>query len=210
MNHSKFQVPQFWWLLNEQDCYGYQNLRLKIISLNHNLSRDQKNSFDVFQQILGMIQNFVMRGDNFDTRRGLVCGIYWLKDSLLINNHQFQCLVMKCKSSINGSLQKITYISCASRMDSSSMVVKVFPILLEYKNEIRKWTMRRWIVKNDGYPGLSNQNSNVHRSLLPDIRTLDEKIENRHNAIVNIQPFQKDDVVKELSIVSLLNHPIIC
>jgi hypothetical protein len=97
-----------------------------------------------FAQILDAIHAFVIRNDKDDVMRGMICGIYWLSDGIAINIHQFQSLVPKCKSSINGSLQRLGFSLSLGRTASAQAVTNIFPFLRDNSSLLRRWTVRRY------------------------------------------------------------------
>jgi hypothetical protein len=74
----------------------------------------------------------------------MVCGIYWLPDGIAINIHQFRSLFPKCKSSINGSLQRLGFSTNLGRTAASQTIASIFPFLRENMPALRKWTVRRY------------------------------------------------------------------
>ena len=84
-----------------------------------------------------------MRGDSEDRNRALVCGIYWLKDSIAINTRQLIKILSKCKSSINGSFQQLGYGTIPAGVDSCGELIKVFPEWNNNFSELRQWTVRQ-------------------------------------------------------------------
>jgi hypothetical protein len=96
-----------------------------------------------FAETLDAIRSFVVRHDKDDPLRGLICGIYWLTDGIAINIHQLRLLVPKCKSSINGSLQRLGFAFNLGRALSAHTIAGVFPILKDNPPALRKWTIRK-------------------------------------------------------------------
>ena len=138
---SDATLPQLWWRLSEADKYQYTCLKAAISSTSLRSQRNRRVT--TFTEALSAIKAFVIRGDNDDGLRSLVCGICWLKEGIAINTHQLKRLLSKCKSSINGSLQKLGYTTSLGRTESAAAMVSVWPLLRENSAELRKWTVRR-------------------------------------------------------------------
>jgi hypothetical protein len=96
-----------------------------------------------FSDVLASIQTFVVRHDQNDAVRGLICGIYWLPDALAINIHQLRSLIPKSKSSINGSLQRLGFSVTLGRAKSLQYLATVFPLIQDNVPALRKWTLRK-------------------------------------------------------------------
>jgi hypothetical protein len=75
-----------------------------------------------------------------------VCGVCWLLNGIVINNRQLEILIDKCKSSINGSLQKMGCSMLQSRNESSGSLSEAIPLLKNNFNELREWTVRLFIA----------------------------------------------------------------
>ena len=164
MTQESKDLPPYWELLSEEDKAGYLNLKAGFSS---NLNRRSKNSkFDNFEGILETIKIYAERGDGDDWRRCLVCGICWMDQSIAINTRQLRKLILKCKSSINGSLQKLGYATDTSHSESWKTLFPHIPILKDHFSELRKWTVR-YLKSPEGLPPRETQkiqpiSSNIH------------------------------------------------
>ena len=138
---SDTAVPQLWWRLSDADKCQYACLKAAISSTALRSQRNRRIS--AFTEALSAIKAFVLRGDKDDNLRSLVCGICWLDEGIAINTHQLKRLLSKCKSSINGSLQKLGYTTSLGRTESAAAMVSVWPLLRENNAELRKWTVRK-------------------------------------------------------------------
>jgi hypothetical protein len=96
-----------------------------------------------FSEALEAIKAFVVRNDKSDSTRALMCGVGWLPEGLAINIHQLRHLLPKCKSSINGSLQKLGYSISLRRGECSASILRELPCLRGNTPEVRKWSVRR-------------------------------------------------------------------
>ena len=97
---------------------------------------------DAFVQRLQRIRSYVERGDGDDWKRGLVCGIIFLTNSIAIHIQQFRLLLGKCKSSINGSLQQIGFIAHPQGGPIEQELYFKVPIFQREHSEVKKWTVR--------------------------------------------------------------------
>ena len=134
------QFPAFWDHLQESDKQQY-NIMKTLLSSSQTKNRRNKSA-ETFQDVLDTIKLYVVRGDDNDLYRGIVCGIYWINDDIVINTRQLRLLLDKCKSSINGSFQMIGYLSPSSSTDTTPILSKTFPFWKDNFKEIRQWTIR--------------------------------------------------------------------
>jgi hypothetical protein len=133
-------VPDFWHLLSEQDQVDYINLRETL-----NASACQRNRghrIEAFDAVLDAIRHYVERGDDNDWRRALVCGFCWTDAVVAINTRQLRLLISKCKSSINGSLQRLGYFTNPAHSESWRLLFQKIPFLMDHYNELRQWSLR--------------------------------------------------------------------
>ena len=136
--------PKYFDFLNEEDKITYNKLRS---TLSSHLCRNRRGKrLETFSDMLTTIQNFCIRNDGDDWKRFLVCGVCWLPLGLAINTRQLSLLITKCKSSINGSLQKMGYGTIQSRSESSNALSDVIPFLKNNFNELREWSIRQFIA----------------------------------------------------------------
>lgn len=136
--------PKFYDMLDPADQERYNELRA---TLSSHMCRNRRGKrLETFAEMLGAIKNFCVRNDENDWKRCLVCGVCWLPNGIGINNRQLSILIDKCKSSINGSLQKIGYTALQSRNESSESLRQAIPILKDNFNELREWTVRLFVA----------------------------------------------------------------
>ncbi|OHT05128.1 hypothetical protein TRFO_27259 [Tritrichomonas foetus] len=128
-------------MLSDDDKCRYTYLKFNISSKAFKSQRNKR--IETFSEILNEIKGFVVRGTKDDITRGLVCGVCWLPEGIAINTHQLRFLISKCKSSINGSLQKMGYNSSLGRTEAAIAISNAFPILKDNNTELRKWTVRK-------------------------------------------------------------------
>ena len=133
--------PLYWWLLNSSDLHQYTCLR---IALTSSETKNQRNKrIATFTEAVEAVRAFAVRGDMYDKVRCLVCGIAWLPEGIAINTHQLKLLISRCKSSINGSLQKLGFTENLGRTAAANAIIAAYPFLKENQSELRKWSVRR-------------------------------------------------------------------
>lgn len=137
---TKEQTPQYWDLLSEPDRAGYNQLKHDFTA--GNIKRVRNNRLETFEEILEAIRHYAERKDDDDWKRFLVCGVCWMDQAIAINTRQLRLLVSKCKSSINGSLQKMGYTTNMSHSESWKILFPHIPLLKDHFSELRQWTIR--------------------------------------------------------------------
>jgi hypothetical protein len=132
--------PQYWEFLSDIDKATY--LQLKRDFTEASLRHARNTRLETFDGILEAIRHFAERKDDHDWRRFLVCGVCWIDNAIAINTRQLRLLVSKCKSSINGSLQKMGYTTNMSHSESWKILFPHIPLLKDHFSELRQWTVR--------------------------------------------------------------------
>lgn len=133
-------LPNFWDLLSDHDKRGYKTLKSALES--GSCKRNRGHRIEAFDNILEAIHRYAERRDENDWRRFLVCGVCWMDNMLAINTRQLRLLISKCKSSINGSFQKLGYSTNSSHTESWKFLFDKIPLLKDNFNELRQWTIR--------------------------------------------------------------------
>ncbi|OHT07400.1 hypothetical protein TRFO_24416 [Tritrichomonas foetus] len=149
------ETPQYWDFLSAEDQNKYHHLKKQFTHPKYKNRRNKSN--DVFKDIIKNIKRFVMRNDENDVIRSLVCGIIWIDDVIVINTHQLRILIDKCKSSINGSFQAIGYEAIPPASDSACELVSMYPFMKNNYGELRQWTSRQ-LIRESKNPQISNVN----------------------------------------------------
>jgi hypothetical protein len=136
--------PKYFDVLTPSDQERYNELRA---TLSSQMCRNRRGKrLEGFSDMLASIRAFCIRRNEDDWKRCLVCGVCWLPNGIAINNRQLSILIDKCKSSINGSLQKMGYSTLQSRNESSSSLCEMIPLLKNNFNELREWTVRLFVA----------------------------------------------------------------
>lgn len=134
------ELPLFWELLNDIDRDTY--IRIRSAFASPVCKHRRNNSTKINGEILNTVKSFVLRSDEDDWKRSLVCGICWMPDMIAINTRQLRLLLSKCKSSINALFVGLGYTTIPTSSDFAASLVKVFPNLKDNFAELRKWTPR--------------------------------------------------------------------
>lgn len=153
--------PEFIYLLNEQDKLAYEDLRKSYAESLYSKSRN--NSTNHFQELLNSIKKYAQRETPDDWKRCLVCGVVFLNNRLAINNHQLKFLYGKCKSSINGVLNKIGWETHDTRGDLDPELVAFFPLFRKNVAKLRQWSIR--IQNTKAIQANSSKSTNVIHEL---------------------------------------------
>ncbi|OHT10125.1 hypothetical protein TRFO_20648 [Tritrichomonas foetus] len=143
-NSNQNNTPKYFEMLSSDDQKSFLELQSRLSSKKLRNNRGQRLS--KFSEILHSIQSFVCKGDENDSIRALVCGVAWLPRGIAINTRQLSILIDKCKSSINGSLQRMGYIPVQTKGDQTSELVEKIPFLKNNFPELREWTVRQLAV----------------------------------------------------------------
>lgn len=134
------ELPLYWELLSELDRATYTRIRVAFASP---VCKHRRNSSTKINgEILNSVKSFVIRSDEDDWKRALVCGICWMPDMIAINTRQLRLLLSKCKSSINALFLNLGYTTIPTNNDFATSLVRVFPNLKDNFAELRKWTPR--------------------------------------------------------------------
>lgn len=132
--------PNHWEMLSEDEKRDYQSLQ-KSVSSSANRNRRNKSA-ETFNEMLISIKNYVMRDDGGETRRALVCGLFWVTCFVVVNTKQICVLTGRSKSSINSSFQALGYQSPPDCVDTTNIIINCFSNFKNNYNELRQWTVR--------------------------------------------------------------------
>lgn len=133
-------LPNHWCLLTEEDQHEYLILRSQFHEAIAKSRRGER--IDVFVQRLKTIRSFISKDPATLWKRAIVCGVMFLNSALAINIQQLRILMGKCKSSINGSLQQLGYVSKPSTHEIDQEMTRMIPLLKDDHSEMKKWTIR--------------------------------------------------------------------
>lgn len=167
-------LPRYWPLLDQNDMQQYLHIRSVLMSP---YGKNFRNKIDNFSDVLLLLRNFCIKGDNNDWKRFLVAGIIFFDDSsIAINTHQLKLFLGKCKSSINGSIHKLGYNFGVERCEASALITKAIPFLKEKNNDLRQWTYRslykKSICETSSLPSQQTDCESGQGSPLPEQQTI--------------------------------------
>ena len=140
---SENELPKYFENLTKNDQLEYLKLRSLFSSKECRNNRGQR--LNKFSEILKTIQNFCVKNDAYDPIRFLVCGICWIPNGIAINTRQLRLLIDKCKSSINGSLQRIGFSAVTMKDSSYQQLYEKIPQLKDKFKETREWSIRQTV-----------------------------------------------------------------
>jgi hypothetical protein len=140
MTSDRRNAPRHLELLNKSDKHIYEKI-CEALAAPTNRDRRFKR-LDDFQEILEAIELFENIDDDDKWKRCLVCGIFRFDGGIAVNITQLKAMILKCKSSINGSLKRLGYTQVAKRTESAGHLVSAIPYLQRHSSELRKWAIR--------------------------------------------------------------------
>lgn len=135
------EKPRFYETLSKEDQAEYDRIRAALSSKACRNNRNKRVA--TFAEMLQAIKQFCIRGDGDDAKRCQVCGVAWLPQAIAINTRQLRILIDKCKSSINGSLQRMGYSALALKNEYNQDLFKEIPSLESNFTEMREWSIRQ-------------------------------------------------------------------
>lgn len=128
--------PKYYDMLSKEDQDQYTGLRESLSSRWTKNRRGRR--LECFTEVMWLIHAFCVRNTPDDWKRCLVCGLCWLSNGIAINNRHLSLLTGKCKSSINGSLQKIGYVVTRGNAEFYEKI----PFIKTNMMEMKEWTVR--------------------------------------------------------------------
>jgi hypothetical protein len=139
------QIPTFFDRLIPADQASYTTLRLHVS--RSGLRYNRFHRLDTLQTIFDEIRLYCLKGDAFDGTRCAICGIAWLPfGDIAINTRQLRILIAKSKSSINGAIAKMNFVTLALKDEEIERLSVAMPLLRGHVKELRQWTIRRPIA----------------------------------------------------------------
>ena len=139
-------IPQYFDRLSDADKKEYFELQKQI---SNPFCKNRRNrSLEAFKNVINLIHSYVVRNDEGDKDRSLVCGALWLDSGIAINTHQLSIISGRCKSSINGGFQALGYGTIPSGADCTNEILSHFPFMKKNFQEFRQWTIRQKMPGN--------------------------------------------------------------
>ena len=133
-------LPDHAELLSARDLEEYQNMRQRFFADTGKSKKGER--LESFIHKLQRIREYTEKGNNNDWKRSVVCGIFFLRNSIGINIQSLRTLLGKCKSSINGSLKQSGYIAQAQTPEFEDELASKIPLANRGMYDLKKWTMR--------------------------------------------------------------------
>jgi hypothetical protein len=115
-------------------------MRSVLASSDRRNNRNQR--LDLFKETLTAIRQYCEKSEENMANRYLVCGICPLSHGLAINIRQLRTLLEKCKSSINGSFQRMGYATFPIKDSVLRDFLSKLPMLKDKINDLREWSVR--------------------------------------------------------------------
>jgi hypothetical protein len=138
-------TPDFFDLLSDLEKSRYMELK-KVVS-SDNMRYNRYKRIKTFKKIMRDIRYYCERNIEESCIGYVICGICWLnEEEIAINTHQLRLLLGKGKSTINGVIAKMGYITPDQRYIDENILNAKIPILSSYPQQQRQWTIRRRIV----------------------------------------------------------------
>jgi hypothetical protein len=137
---SGAELPKYFSLLSAEEQSQYETLRCKLGSRGCRNNRDRRDA--AFEENLSWIKDFCERGAGRDSIRSMVCGICWFPAALAVNIRNLRILTGKCKSSINGSLQRVGFQAVAPNDKTLDFLIQKMPELQRDSPSAREWSVR--------------------------------------------------------------------
>ena len=134
------QPPPHYELLSEADKDTYQRL-FAAISAPSNRNKKNKRADD-FQEIIDALCLFINHDEEDRWKRCLVCGLFPFEGGMAVNTSALKKLILKCKSSINGSFKAIGYPNVTTKSACCQELLNGIPFLKNNFMELRQWTVR--------------------------------------------------------------------
>jgi hypothetical protein len=160
------RTPRYLDLLCKSDLHIYEKI-CEALAAPTNRDRRFKRLED-FQEILEAIELFENIDDGDRWKRCLVCGIFRFNGGIAVNISQLKAMILKCKSSINGSLKRLGYTDVVKKADATEHILQAIPYLAGRTSDLRKWTVR-YLAEAQVTPPPSDVEPEVALSVEPEI-----------------------------------------
>ena len=139
--HSHMRDPPAHFdLLTELDKETYNRLSA---ALSQPTTRNRKHKrVDDFQEIIDALFLYINHDEADKWKRSLVCGLFPFEGGIAVNISSLKKLIMKCKSSINGSFKAIGYPNVTTKSSYCDELLDGIPFLKNNFIELRQWSIR--------------------------------------------------------------------
>ena len=134
------QQPLHYELLSQADKDTYQRL-CAAMSAPTNRNKKYKR-VDDFKEIIDALNLYINHDEEDKWKRCLVTGLFPFKGGIAVNIGALKKIIMKCKSSINGSFKAIGYPIVSTKSVNCTELLEGIPCLKNNLVELRQWTIR--------------------------------------------------------------------
>ncbi|OHT15220.1 hypothetical protein TRFO_42634 [Tritrichomonas foetus] len=130
-------------ILTSDDYKQYLSLKETLCS---KICRNCRNRrVESFSEMLAALNCFVNRSTDDIWKRSLVCGIGWYHGYVCVNIRQMSSLLEKCKSSINGSMQRLHLLVLQNRQETTKILLDALPFLRSNSDMLKMWSVRHYV-----------------------------------------------------------------
>jgi hypothetical protein len=134
--------------ISDDDMQLLMYLRTRLSGPETRFNRNQR--LVMFQKQLKLIENYSIRGNINDWKRCRVCGHCWLDfDTVGVDVKRLSWVLGRAKSSINTNFVMMGYETVKVWSEVWSLLRLKLRILQSELNEMRSWTIRKMIQRND-------------------------------------------------------------
>jgi hypothetical protein len=132
-----------WTALSHNDKDRYIQLRTQFIAaFQESKSKGKALSDSTFRMEVQAVVDFTGYSESHREERSIVAGLACGGHCLAINNRELKKLLGRCKSSINGSFQRMGYSVVKACTKARECVLSLLPSLHRDAGALRQWTVR--------------------------------------------------------------------
>ena len=146
-------APPHFEILSEDDKQMYARICAAVQAPSLRNKRNKRA--DDFRDVLEAIELFENHDIEGKWKRCLVCGLFKFENGIAVNISVLKRLIMKCKSSINGSLKAIGYPTVSYKAANCEELLNGIPFLKGNVPELRQWTIR--YTSTESKPNISDE-----------------------------------------------------
>ncbi|OHT05685.1 hypothetical protein TRFO_05824 [Tritrichomonas foetus] len=138
---QKLETPEYFDYLTDEEKEQYHMLQKNVGAPENRYTRNRRLA--TLRESFEEIRKFCIRNDENDWKRCMVCGICWFNNNIAINIRQLRMIINKSKSTINGALAKMGYVTVPTKGDDANELISTIPYLDGKYFEMRQWTIRK-------------------------------------------------------------------
>jgi hypothetical protein len=162
---------KYWELLKESDQQILGSIRAALSAPT--LKNKRNTRIADLKEIIETLKIFQYHCEEDTWKRLLVTGFVDLDEGFAVNVTQLHTLILKCKSSINGSLRRMGYATKITTVSAFNKLFEAIPALKTNATELRQWTIRKKSdvppddATSDGKEDDEAETSNDNKSSFP-------------------------------------------